>query len=137
MDSGQTRNSSGPDPLSFEGARILRERNTKQDVNKFGATVGCPGCNAIKENKRARKPIQIVAQSDLKNVSEEIYRGAERYDRRSEVIIEDRSTRVTTAAPASKLAASTPHELRGNRLNPIRIPRKTIPEISVVTSQRQ
>ena len=29
-------------PLPFEGARIQRERITKQDINEFGA-IGCPG----------------------------------------------------------------------------------------------
>ena len=46
-------------PLPFEGARVQRERITKQDVEKFGATVGCQGCNAITNNKRAQ------AHSDL------------------------------------------------------------------------
>ena len=41
-------------PLPFEGARIQRERITKQDIDEFGATIGCPGCNAIKDNKRAQ-----------------------------------------------------------------------------------
>ena len=41
-------------PLPFEGARVQRERITKQDIDEFGATIGCPGCNAIKDNKRAQ-----------------------------------------------------------------------------------
>ena len=41
-------------PLPFEGARVQRERITKQDINEFGATIGCPGCNAIRDNKRAQ-----------------------------------------------------------------------------------
>ena len=41
-------------PLPVEGARIQRERITKQDVDEFGATVGCPGCNAIKGNRRVQ-----------------------------------------------------------------------------------
>ena len=40
-------------PLPFEGARIHRERITTQDIDEFGATVGCPGCNATKDNKMA------------------------------------------------------------------------------------
>ena len=40
-------------PLPFEGARVQRERITKQDINEFGATIGCPGFNAIRDNKRA------------------------------------------------------------------------------------
>ena len=35
-------------PLPFVGARIQRERITKQDIDEFAATIGCPGCNAIK-----------------------------------------------------------------------------------------
>ena len=31
-----------------------RETITKQDINEFGATIGCPGRNAIKDNKRAQ-----------------------------------------------------------------------------------
>ena len=41
-------------PLPFEGARIQRERITKKDIDEFGATIGCQGCNAIKDNKRAQ-----------------------------------------------------------------------------------
>ena len=41
-------------PLPFEGARVQRERVTKQDIDEFGATIGCPGCNAIKDSKRAQ-----------------------------------------------------------------------------------
>ena len=74
-------------PLPFEGARIQRERITKQDIVKFGATVGCQGCNAIKDNKRAQ------AHSD--RCRERVERclritpqGAERMHRRNEVINE-------------------------------------------------
>ena len=35
--------------------RIQRESITMQDIEEFGATVGCPGCNAIKENTRAER----------------------------------------------------------------------------------
>ena len=41
-------------PLPVEGARVQRERITKQDIDEFGATIGCPGCSAIKDNKRAQ-----------------------------------------------------------------------------------
>ena len=57
MDSGQTRSSSGPNPippLPFEGARIQRERIAKQDIDEFRTTVGCTGCNTIKDNTRAQ-----------------------------------------------------------------------------------
>ena len=41
-------------PLPFEGVRVQRERTTKQNINEFGATIGCPGCNAIRDNKRTQ-----------------------------------------------------------------------------------
>ena len=42
-------------PLPFEGARIQRERRiTEQDIDEFGATVGCSGCNGIKDNNLAQ-----------------------------------------------------------------------------------
>ena len=72
-------------PLPFKGARIQRERIAKQDINEFGATIGCPGCNAIMDNKRAQ------AHSDRcrRRVEERLRitpHGAERLDRRNEVI---------------------------------------------------
>ena len=97
MDSEQTRSSSGPhsDPSvavrgcpSTESARVQRERITKQDINEFGATIGYPGCNAIRDNKRAQ------AHSDRCRMRiEERLRttphGAEKLDRRNEVINEE------------------------------------------------
>ena len=106
-------------PLPFEGARIRRERITKKDIDEFGATVGCQGCNAIKDNKRAQ------AHSDRCTMRiEECLRttphGAERLDRRNEVINEalaegarrgeqrkKRSDRTTVAAPETDSAAAT------------------------------
>ena len=41
-------------PVPFEGARIQRERITRQNIDEFGAFVGRLGCNAIKDNKRAQ-----------------------------------------------------------------------------------
>ena len=74
-------------PLPFEGARIQRETITKQEIDEFGATIGCAGCNAINDNKRAQ------AHSDrCRTRIEECLRttphGAERLDRRNEVINE-------------------------------------------------
>ena len=109
-------------PLPFEGARIQRERITKQDIDEFGATIGCPGCNAIKENKRPQ------AHSDRCRMRiEECLRitphGAERLDRRNEVINEalieevrrgeqrkKRSDRATVAVPETESAAPEPRE---------------------------
>ena len=51
----------------FAGARILRERITKQDIDEFGVTVGCSGCKAIKDNKRTQ------AHSDCCRVQIEEY----------------------------------------------------------------
>ena len=39
------------------------EGNTKQYIDELGATVGCPGSNTIKDNKRAQ------AHSDRRGVS--------------------------------------------------------------------
>ena len=107
-------------PLPFEGARVQRERITKQDIDEFGATIGCPGCNAIKDNKRAQ------AHSDrCRKRIEECLRntphGAERLDRREEVINEalaeevrrgeqrkKRSDGTTAAVPETGSAAPEP-----------------------------
>ena len=86
VDSGQTRRSSGPHSNPFRCRlrehEIPRERITKQDINKFGATIGCLGCNAIRDNRRA------LAHSDRCRMRiEERLRttphGAERLDRRA------------------------------------------------------
>ena len=74
-------------PMPYEGARTQMERITKQDIEEFGATIGCPGCNTIKGNKRAQE------HSDrCRRRTEECLRvtphGAEGLDRRDEVINE-------------------------------------------------
>ena len=107
-------------PLPFEGVRIQRERITKQDIDEFGATIGCQGCNAIKNNKRAQ------AHSDrCRKRIEECLRntphGTERLDRRDEVINEalaeevrrgeqrkKRSNGATAAVPETGSAAPEP-----------------------------
>ena len=43
------------------------KESPSQDTDEFGATVGCPGCNAIKDNK-GHQAIQIVAECELKDV---------------------------------------------------------------------
>ena len=106
-----------------------RERITKPDIDEFGATIGCPGCNAIKDNKRAQ------AHSDrcrarLKTTPH----GAERLDRRNEVINEPlaeevrrgeqrkkRSDRATATVPEAESAA--PEHREKIRLNQKRIRR--------------
>ena len=42
-----------PPPVPFEGVRVQRERITRTDIEAFGTTAGCPGCNAIRSGKRA------------------------------------------------------------------------------------
>ena len=74
-------------PSPFDGARVQRERITKQDIDEFGATIGCPGCNAIRDNKRRQ------AHSDRcrRRIEERLRKtphGAERSNRREEVINE-------------------------------------------------
>ena len=102
-------------PLPFEETRIQRERITKQDINEFGATIGCPGCNAIRDNTMAQ------AHSDLcRRRIEECLRatphGAERLDRRNEVVnealaeeVQRRRRAVLESEPAAS-AASEPGE---------------------------
>ena len=73
-------------PLPFEGAPIQRKIITKQDIEEFGATVACPGCNVSKGNQRAQ------AHSDRRRVRVEecvriIPHGAVRLGRRNEVIL--------------------------------------------------
>ena len=59
-------------PLPFEGARIQRESITKQDIEDFGALLDAQVATQSKTTKR-RKPIQTVAESELKNVSESFH----------------------------------------------------------------
>ena len=74
-------------PLPFEGARVQRERITKHDINEFGATIGCPGCSAIRDNKRAQAHsdrCRMRIEERLRTTPQ----GAEGLDRRNEVINE-------------------------------------------------
>ena len=104
-------------PLPFEGARVQRERITKKDIDEFGATIGCQGCNAIKDNKRAQAHsdrCRLRIEECLRNTPH----GAERLDRRNEIINEaladevqrgeqrkNRSDGTTVAAPGTEPAA--------------------------------
>ena len=91
-------------PLPFEGARVQRERITKQDIDEFGATIGCPGCNAIKDNKRAqahsdrcRKRIEECLSNEA--LAEEVRRREQR---------KKRSDGTTAAVPETGSAAPEP-----------------------------
>ena len=128
----------------FNGERVQRERITKQDIDEFGATIGCQGCNAIKDNKRAQ------AHSDRcrKRIEEclrNIPHGAERLDRRKEVINEalaeevrrgeqrkKRSDGTTAATPGTGSAAPEPMtgsaapELREDPIEPDPNPKRRL-----------
>ena len=76
-----------PPPVPFEGARVQRETITRTDVEVFGTTAGCFGCDAIRSGKRAQahsEPCRARMQERLKITPE----GAERLVRRSEVLNE-------------------------------------------------
>ena len=131
-------------PPPFNGVRVQRERITKQDIDEFGATIGCPGCNAIKDNKRAQ------AHSDRcrKRIEESLRNtphGAERLDRRDEVITEalaeevrrgeqrkKKGDRTTTAVPGTRstapepMAASATPGLRENPIEPDPNPKRRL-----------
>ena len=74
-------------PSPFDGARVQRERITKQDIDEFGATIGCPGCNAIRDNKR-RQANSDRCRRRIEERLRETPHGAERLNRREEVINE-------------------------------------------------
>ena len=106
-------------PLPFEGARIQRETITRKDIDEFAATIGCQGCNAIKDNKRAQAHsdrCRLRIEGCLRNTPH----GAERLDRRNEIINEaladevrrgeqrkNRSNRTTIAAPGTEPATAS------------------------------
>ena len=76
-----------PPPVPFEGVRVQRERITRTDIEAFGTAAGCPACNAIRSGKRAQvhsDPCRARIKERLKMTPE----GAERLDRRSEVLSE-------------------------------------------------
>ena len=124
-------------PLPFEGARIQRERITKRD-SEFGATSGCPGCNAIKDNKRAQAHsdrCRMRIEEGLRTTPH----GAERLDRRNEVINEalaeevrrgeqrkKRSDRAIVAVPETEPAASAAPEPREAPVEPEANPKRRL-----------
>ena len=73
--------------MPFEGARVHRERITRTDIEAFGTTARCPGCNAIRAGKRAQAhsdPRRLRIEECLKTTPED----SERWNRRSEVLHE-------------------------------------------------
>ena len=62
-----------PPPVPFEGARVQRVRITRTDIEAFGTTAGCMGCNAIGSGKRARAhsvPCRVMVEECLKTTLE-------------------------------------------------------------------
>ena len=54
-----------PNPIPpLPGARVQRERITKQDINEFGATIGCPGCNAIKGQQKSTSTLRSLQNAN-------------------------------------------------------------------------
>ena len=109
-------------PLPFEGARVEREKITKQDIDEFGVTIGCPGCNAIKDNKRAQAHPDRC-RTGIEECLRTTPHAAERLDRRNEVINEalaeevrrgkqkkKRSDSATAAVPETESAAPESRE---------------------------
>ena len=69
-------------------AREVRRMNiTRTDMEAFGTTAGCPGCNATRSGHRAQAhsdPCRVRIEECLKTTRE----GSERLDRRSELLNE-------------------------------------------------
>ena len=106
-------------PLPFEGAPIQRERITKQDIDEFGATIGCPGCNAIKDNNRAQ------AHSDRCRTRIEESLGAEWLNRRHEVINEELAEEVRRGEQRKKRGVMGHSSSARNRISSTRTERKS------------
>ena len=99
-----------PPPVPFEGARVQRERITRTDIEAFGTTAGCPGCNAIRSGKRAQAHsdlCRVRIEERLKTTPE----GAERPDRRSEVLNEALAKEVERNVRRREEIGSTAGEL--------------------------
>ena len=116
-------------PLPFDGARVQRERITKQDIDQFGATIGCPGCNAIRDKKRRQAHSDRCRRRIEENLRKTPH-GAERLNRREEVINEALAEEVrkgeqrrketdgAATAASGMTAESTPTEWRENPIEP-------------------
>ena len=121
--------------IPFDGARVLRERITKQDIDEFGATIGCPGCNSIRDNKR-RQGHSERCRRRIEECLRKTPHGTERLERREEVINEalaeevrrkeqrkKETDRVATAAPGIT-AESAPAGWREDPIEPDPNPKK-------------
>ena len=122
-------------PPPFNGVRIQRERITKQDIDEFGATIGCQGCNAIKDNRRAQ------AHSDRcrKRIEESLRNtphGADRLNRRDELINEALAEEGSTAPETNGRIGSAGIERKSHRTRP-KSKEEIAHEVSIVDGQWQ
>ena len=105
---------------------VQRERITRTDIEAFGTTAGCLGCNAIR-SAQAHSDLCRVRIEECRKTTPE---GSERLDRRREVLNEaiakevDRNVRrrKETRSTAEDLAA--PQELKNVPIPPDSDPRK-------------
>ena len=112
-----------PLPVPFEGARVQRERITRTDIEAFGTTAGRPVCNAIRSGKRAQAHSDLcrVRIEECLNTTPE---GAERLDRRSEVLNEalakevERNVRSREEVGNTAGALAVPRELKNVPIPP-------------------
>ena len=68
-----------PPPVPFEGARV--QRITITDIEAFGTTAGCSGCNAIRSGKGAAAhsdPCRVRIEECLRTTPEGAVREEER-----------------------------------------------------------
>ena len=102
---------------------------TRTDIEAFGTTAGCQGCNAIRSGKRAQAhsdPCRARIEECLKTTSE----SAERPDRRSEVLNEalakevERNVRRREEIGSTAGELAVPQELKDMPIPPDSDPRK-------------
>ena len=114
------------------------ESITKQNIDEFGAIVGCPGCSAIKDNMRAQAHSYRcrVRNEECLRITPQ---GAERLDRRSDVRNEapaeeiqrgeerkKRSDNTAAAIPEPEPAASAARDLRESPIEPDPNPKRRL-----------
>ena len=135
--------------VPFDGARVPRERITKQDIDEFGATIGCPGCNSIRDNKRRQEHSERCRRRIEESLRKTPH-GAERLERREEVINEALAEEVRrrelkkkeadgVATAASGITAeSAPAEWRENPIEPrSKSKEQDAHEVNIIDSQQQ
>ena len=76
-----------PPPVPYEEVRVQMERITRTEIETFGTTAGCPGCNAIRSGKSAQAHSDLC-RARIEECLKITLEGASRPDRRSEVLNE-------------------------------------------------